>query len=477
MNRATPLLGVMLAAALAVPAAAQVASNAHFVNGITVPGSTLDLYAGTGVDRRLGMFSDIYYDRNTGDWWGLSDRGPGGGVLPYATRVERFSINIDPVSGQISNFQVLQTVSFSAAGQALNGIAPSTLNVLGNSFDPEGIVVNPRNGNLIVSEEYGPSVAEFDRDGNLIRRFTTPANIIPRNTTTGNSNFGSDTGNNAGETNNHGFEGLAISPDGQYAYAMLQSAMLDEGAGNGVYTRIVKFDVATGQAVGQYAYQLASAAQGRGISSLVALGNDKFMVLERNNRGVGVGATVTPADKSVFEIDLAGATDISNITLTNGVLPPGVTTVSKSAQIIDLDANTLSALGNKSPEKWESLAVGPRLTNGSYLILTGTDNDYSVTQSGSGQQYDVYFDFTKTDPYAKSIQCPIGTTTNCFATDDGSPKTLTAAYSLLPGVLQGYTLDINGYVATAPEPATTTLLLTGMSVIGFAVRRRKKTAA
>ncbi|MFK5284004.1 hypothetical protein ACI3PL_30945, partial [Lacticaseibacillus paracasei] len=76
---------------------------------------------------------------------------------------------------------------------------------------------------------------------------------------------------------------------------------------------------------------------------------------------------------------------------------------------MDLDANTLPALGNKSPEKWESLAVGPMLANGQYLMLAGTDNDYSVTQSGSGEQFDAWFDFSLADPYANSLQCPIGT--------------------------------------------------------------------
>ena len=40
---------------------------------------------------------------------------------------------------------------------------------------------------------------------------------------------------------------------------------------------------------------------------------------------------------------------------------------------MDLAANTLTALGNKSPEKWEGLAIGPQLANGSYVVLVGTD--------------------------------------------------------------------------------------------------------
>jgi len=34
------------------------------------------------------------------------------------------------------------------------------------------------------------------------------------------------------------------------------------------------------------------------------------------------------------------------------------------------------------------------LKDGNYVMVSGTDNDYSVTQNASGQQFDVYFRFT-----------------------------------------------------------------------------------
>ncbi len=101
-----------------------------------------------------------------------------------------------------------------------------------------------------MSDEYGPSLYEFSREGIRQRTFVTPANLVPRNAASGVPNFAGDTGNTAGKRTNRGFEGLAISPDGAYVYAMLQSAMLDEGAGSGVCNRIVKFDTETGSAVG-----------------------------------------------------------------------------------------------------------------------------------------------------------------------------------------------------------------------------------
>jgi hypothetical protein len=443
-----------------------------FINGLAIPGTSGDTYGTSVNDGRLGFFSDIYYDPNRNEWWGLSDRGPGGGTLSYETRVQRFTLDVDPTTGKIGNFQIAQTVKFSMNNAPMNGMAPSPSNALGNALDPEGFVINPRNGNFLVSDEYGPSLYEFNRSGQLVRAFITPDNLIPRNAATGTANYASDAGNTAGKRTNRGFEGLAVSPDGRYTYAMLQSAMLDEGGGNGSVNRIVKFDNATGQAVAQYAYQMKRSGQGQGISSLVAINDHEFFVLERNNRGIGVGAELKTADKEVYRIDLAGATDVSGIDLD----APGVlyTPVLKSAVILDLAATKLDLDGDGdkegSPEKWEGLAIGPRLADGSYLLLAGIDNDYSVTQDAGGIQFDVWFDFNAADPYGKSIQCPLGQTTGCFWTTGGTPATLTDGYHLLPGVLHAYRAtadDLAGYVAPIPEPGSLALMFAGLGVLGL----------
>jgi len=212
----------------------------------------------------------------------------------------------------------------------------------------------------------------------------------------------------------------------------------------GLYTRIVKYDIASGVEAGQYAYRLESSGQGREISAIVALGNDKCLVLERNNRGIGVGATLSGADKNVFEIDLSPATDITAVNLpASGNLPPGRIPVTKVA---------------------------------SYMILTGTDNDFSITKNGMGTQFDVYFDFTKSDPYAASIQCPIGSTVGCFTTATANNAIPTGAdpagYALLPGVLQSYSADINGFApVVTPEPGTLVLLVSGLGLVGLVARR------
>ena len=267
-----------LAAAVAILLSGAAQAAPSFVNGLALDGAMLDLSGGSDANNgRVGFFSDIYYDSQRNEWWGLSDRGPGGGTLDYATRVQRFTLDIDAATGAIGNFQIAETVIFKSAGAPLNGIAPSPASNIGLAFDPEGLVVNPKTGTFLVSDEYGPSVREFSRSGELLRTYTTPDNLVPRDAA-GTPNFASDAGNSAGKRTNRGFEGLAISPDGKYAFAMLQSAMLDEGGGNGSINRIVKFDTATGQAVGQYAYSMKRSGQGQGISALVAIGGGSLSV-------------------------------------------------------------------------------------------------------------------------------------------------------------------------------------------------------
>ena len=257
---------------------------------------------------------------------------------------------------------------------------------------------------------------------------------------------------------------------------MLQSAMLDEGGGSGVYNRIVKFDNATGNAVAQYAYKMEGSTQGRGISALVAINDHQFMVLERNNRGVGVDSDLSSPNKKVFQIDIAGATDVSAINL-HTAAAGSFTAVSKiSTALVDLAANT-PFLGNRSPEKWEGLAVGPQLNDGSFLLLAGTDNDYSITQNGSGTQLEVLFNSTT----GQRIVCDIGSLTNCFSVPSsggaGTPPYNGSldGFAQLPGVLHAYKSDIAGFAAPVPEPGTWAMLIAGLGLLG-AIAKRRKTA-
>jgi hypothetical protein len=464
----------------------------EFINGLTIAGGTLDDTRQPGANAgRLGFFSDLYYDPTEDDWWALSDRGPGGGVLNYSTRVQRFKLNVHPVTGRIHNFRVKETIKFTdpdgllstptnpnAEPTALNGLNPLALNgnaaTLGRSFDPEGLVINPRNGNFIVSDEYGPSVYEFNRHGELIGFFETPAGLVPKVGSNVNYVADRDGGLNAGRQDNRGFEGLAVTPDGKKLYAVLQDPLVNEpspnNGRNGRNLRIVVFDndhqsPTYRKSIAQYAYQLELQAdvlariiatggtgsatdprQGRniGLSAIVALNDHEFLVLERDNRGIGVddpaGASVT-GSKRVYRIDITGATNIAALSLPNdgNLTAAGIVPVTKSAVFLDLAANTVLPNGKKA-EKWEGLTIGPRLKNGTFLILAGTDNDYSVTQNASSVQFDVYANFN-----GGSVQRDLDQPTKLNGVEVGP---VPSGYILIPGVLHAYKAsasDLAGY--------------------------------
>jgi hypothetical protein len=339
-----------------------------------------------------------------------------------------------------------------------NGLNPNLLNgdnsVLGRSFDPEGLVVG-QGGHIYVSDEYGPSVYEFTSSGHFIRAFTPPANLLPY--LNGTLDFFADPPT-AGRQGNRGYEGLAINMSGTKLYAILQDPLQEEGLGapnpgrRSRNVRIVEYDIATGLSERQLVYQLdtiadinardpaetafGATAQGRniGASSIYGLSNTEFLVLERDNRGRGVdnptGINPGPLHKRIYKIDISGATDVSGISLagTNDALPAGVVPVAK-ALFLDLLA-AIEGAGHWQPEKIEGFAVGPDLPNGKRLYVAGTDNDYSVTQTGAGDQFDVCVQTDDDGAVTNSTEVAI---------DTACP----AGYALIPALLMSFSGDRN----------------------------------
>jgi hypothetical protein len=484
-----PSRSLLAASLLALPLAAT--ATPVFVNSLTVAGNAVDATTcppgGCSANQnRLSFGSDLYYDTFRGAFVGLPDRGPGGGVVSYDTRVQQFTLGVNRTTGAIGSFAVSATTPLVQNGVSFNGLNPLLLSGssanLGLSLDPEGLVVRS-NGNLLISDEYGPSVYEFAPDGTFIRAFTTPSNLAPRQSD-GNLNFveGRPT-ITSGRQDNRGFEGLSITPDGSTLFAVLQDPLVNEGASSdgrrSRNVRIVAFDVATGQSTGQYVYQLESLAdinaripgttsdfsatqQGRsiGLSAIVALNEREFLVLERDNRGFGADPTtlLPVGSKRVYRIDLNGATDVSGVSLAGtSTLPAGVTPVSKTLYL-DLQA-VLEANGLVVPEKIEGLTIGPQLDDGRHLLLVATDNDFSVTQSGAGEQFDVCTDgrtFTTNNPLGGG--CPAG-------------------QSLVPSYLYAFAADFKAdgirYVAPIPLPGTAMLLGLGLLVAAGSRRRAR----
>lgn len=420
MIRSVLAAAVLLACALPASAASWSLRNV-----VETPATTRDavrLPPGTPDQanlNRFGFYSDLSYNPRDGYWYALSDRGPGGGVIDYATRVQRLRIPYDRRSGRIGQPVVDKTVLFNARGRdSLNGLNPQLLNgdasKLGLSFDPEGFAVG-RNGHFYVADEYGPGLYEFAPNGRLLRAFEIPDNLRPRNAQGALDYVGDRKSVVAGRQDNRGFEGLTFNASGTKLYAVMQDPLVQEGASNdgrrSRNVRIVEFDLRRGRAGAQYVYRLepiealnaidpatqddfSASQQGRsiGLSAIHALSDQDFLVLERDNRGLGVEVTAAPLHKRVYRISLRGASDVSQRSLAgSNELPAGVRAVDKAPEV-DLLAALRGAGVRDIPEKLEGLAIGPRLRDGRHLVLVGSDNDYSVTQTGAGEQFEVCID-------------------------------------------------------------------------------------
>ena len=252
--------------------------------------------------------------------------------------------------------------------------------------------------------------------------------------------------------------------------------------------RIVAFDTTTGnatsgKAIGQYIYQLDSIAslnaqpgitpaftatnQGRniGVSSITALGNGKFLVIERDNRGYGVtnangvDPAVGPvASKRVYLIDLSGATDVSNTSLAGtSTLPPGTVPVSKTL-FLDINA-ALKAAGVDVAEKIEGLTLGPLLAGGGITLILATDNDFSVTQDNSNVQFNVCTTGVgaggSTSQVALGAACPQG-------------------QFLIPSYVYSFAVTgADAFAIGVPEPATWAMIVGGFGLVGATLRRRR----
>lgn len=368
------ILFIALAFSLANAAPAQ--SRWEYLGAGSLPGNLRDRSGlkgrdklGVPSDRLGGMGSAIDYT-GSGDTYILaSDRGPGDGASDFRCRIHRMEIIVRPGGREPVSIRLLSTTLLSdMAGQPLTGAKKPGL----FRFDPEGIRMG-RGGRFYISDEYGPVVAEFSPEGTLIRRFPVPGRYLPQRESE-NPQEELPPGNNQGRQPNRGMEGLAISPDGNTLYGIMQSPLIPDGAVDGtgkrqgLNCRLLALDTRSGS-TREFVYQLDDPAHG--LSEILAAGPDSFLVIERDSlKGADARA------KRIYRCDLGRATDVSGIErLPAGQLPKEIVPMGKEL-LIDLLDPRLGLAGPGFPEKIEGLAFGPDLPGGRKLLLVTADNDF-----------------------------------------------------------------------------------------------------
>jgi hypothetical protein len=335
-----------------------------------------------------GFGSDITYTGHDNVFIAAPDRGPFDGLtdVPYLDRVQFLHLTTD-LGAPFPNINtvLLDTrLLKNELGQTFVGAAGAFVvnDDLGTlRLDPEGIRVGA-DGTFYVSDEYGPFVFQFDRQGHLLRRLAIPSSFAIANPS---SDPNAELLNNAsGRQGNRGMEGLAISPDGTTLFGIMQNALLqDHGLTPGttdrlgLNNRILKINLLTGE-THEYVYVLDEINRGQGACELLAINDHEFLVIERDNRSNLQVPPQAPTRKKIYKIDLTGATDVSGIeSLPAGALPAGVVAVTKALFIDLLDATFNLTL--TIPEKIEGLSWGPDLADGRHVLYVTSDNDLNPT--------------------------------------------------------------------------------------------------
>lgn len=339
-----------------------------------------------------------------------------GSVLPLS--------GLDPVPGGVATGGARVVPGLPELPQAFNGKL---------SLDAEGIVIL-RDGTRLVSDEYGPSIYRFSRAGRLIGALPVAASVRPlRNGVTDYSSNNPAQGQPApvptnpsyGRSNNQGFEGLSLSPDGRTLFVALQSAARQDGAStsaaNRDHTRLFTYDLSDLDHIvlsGEYVVKLPKFVQGTSTlvaaqSEILALSDTQLLILPRDSNGAGVGTQLSLL-RRVDLIDIANATNILGLPVEANIAPGGVLDASITpalyASWLDINDNAqLNRFGlvngvvpgfDNLSEKWEGLALLPALdprNPDDHFLFVANDNDFA-TRNGfqAGAAYDAGLDIPTT---------------------------------------------------------------------------------
>jgi len=235
--------------------------------------------------------------------------------------------------------------------------------------DPEALVLGP-DGMLLISSEGAPHrgiqplIARFTLDGRMVGGIPLPERYLAS----------ADGGR--GVRDNLAFEGLALAPGGDLLFAIVENALIQDGPAadldQGSLARLLVIDVATGDRVAEYLYEVArvpdeprpaSAFRTNGVSEILAIDDHRLLAVERSF-SAGVGNRVR-----IYLVDLDGATniqDIESLARNDGKWPRPATKI-LVADLADLGI---------APDNIEGMALGPTLDDGRRLLVMVADNNF-----------------------------------------------------------------------------------------------------
>ncbi|KQQ32508.1 hypothetical protein ASF61_15210 [Duganella sp. Leaf126] len=311
----------------------------------------------------VGGLSGIDYDAVHGDWVMIcDDRSEHNPARYYRARLDY----------DLQAFKAVQLTGVTTLLQADGTPYPSKDEFArrgGAVADLETLRVDPRDGAIWygsegdVSLDLNPFVRRAGADGRL--QYELPLPPL----------FDVAVDRSRGPRNNQSFEGLGFTPDGNSLWVSLEGPMYQDGPvptpDRGAVNRITRF-ARDGKVLGQYAYRLdalpATPGAGKnadnGISEIVALGDERLLVLER--AGVQDDKGIYHNYVRLYEVDTDGATDIAQLSTLQGASYVPM----RKRLVQDLNQAGLARVDNL-----EGMAFGPRLANGhASLVLISDDN-------------------------------------------------------------------------------------------------------
>lgn len=242
-------------------------------------------------------------------FYGLTDRGPNADG-PNGTKVEPLP-DFTPAIGEFrlvgGKARLLKSIPLRAAdgtpyngrvslagstGETITDLAGTVLAPSPYGYDPEGLAAM-RDGSFWVSDEYGPFVTHFSRDGRQLERLSPFDGSLPVELRE--------------REPNKGMEGLTVTPDGRTLAGIMQAGLnAPDGpkSKNVTPVRIVTVDLRT-RRTAEYLYLLHNTAgPTTAVSEISAIDDHTFLVDERD------GKLEPGANKKLYKVDLRGATDI-----------------------------------------------------------------------------------------------------------------------------------------------------------------------
>jgi hypothetical protein len=297
--------------------------------------------------------SSVLIDSSTVPFWELS------GITylgPDATAGHYQFVAVPDDGGKLIHLDV----EISPTGSLIGAKSVSSI-TLPSILDTEGVVyTNQARNSVFISEENNPGVREYDlTTGAHLQTVSIPPVFLNRRV-------------------NNGFESLARSPDGTTMWTANEEALTVDGpvstTTTGTTVRLLKLnvDINSVATAEQYAYQVdpihtvGFASQRRsGVSDLVALPDGTVLTLERSF-DAGIASPIF-YKSSVYEIDFANATDVSQPPLSTGLTGKEYTPVAK-------ELLWGGAVAGTTGQNLEGLTLGPRLANGNWLLLGVVDS-------------------------------------------------------------------------------------------------------